>query len=674
MKTNTARTVLIRFATAMLCFFLFQSGCVYFNLFYNAKSAFDTAYRAHQKYLKEHPDSTQALPADVAAGYDKAITKSSQVLEFYPKKVKWHDDAVFLMGKANYYKGEYDKAIRLFRQLQKEYPSSPYIGESVLLCGRAYLGKGNLQKAEEMLNEVLEKYPWLDNNQEVSLLMAEVAIRREGKSSAIDMLEKTYKTITAPDKKMELIVKMAQLYRDLKLYDKALALLHDSPRVKHYPQLLYRIDFLLVSCYDEKGDASHALDLISVMLQKKMYFPHVPDILLKKGEILEKQDKTNAAIAVYNQITDGYPTSDATGFAWFALGRLYQVKKSDLAKAKECYDKAVGMLKDPDQKEIATKRSKAIEMVLNVKNPKAVPDTSKKEASVTTDYKIAELYWLELDQPDSAYKYFCKTACDTSKKALTPKALYSAAWIARYALHDSASADSLYNALIARYPSNVFSKKAQVAHGGAITVFTRQDSAEEAFHSAERILYDDKKPDSAAAAYEEVYRRFSDSEFGPRSLYAAAWINDNVLDKNRSAKALYELLCDSFPNSSYCATEARPRLKTVADTLTVLRAQKKGAKDAPAAKQAAKPEESASKHQEAKQPPAAADTSQKHKTDIVSGRDTAAAYSRFRSMPTAGQPVQLKPDSSRQPQQTGQTGKPDTILTPVQKGGLPPGK
>jgi TolA-binding protein len=674
MKTNTARTVLIRFATAMLCFFLFQSGCVYFNLFYNAKSAFDTAYRAHQKYLKEHPDSTQALPADVAAGYDKAITKSSQVLEFYPKKVKWHDDAVFLMGKANYYKGEYDKAIRLFRQLQKEYPSSPYIGESVLLCGRAYLGKGNLQKAEEMLNEVLEKYPWLDNNQEVSLLMAEVAIRREGKSSAIDMLEKTYKTITAPDKKMELIVKMAQLYRDLKLYDKALALLHDSPRVKHYPQLLYRIDFLLVSCYDEKGDASHALDLISVMLQKKMYFPHVPDILLKKGEILEKQDKTNAAIAVYNQITDGYPTSDATGFAWFALGRLYQVKKSDLAKAKECYDKAVGMLKDPDQKEIATKRSKAIEMVLNVKNPKAVPDTSKKEASVTTDYKIAELYWLELDQPDSAYKYFCKTACDTSKKALTPKALYSAAWIARYALHDSASADSLYNALIARYPSNVFSKKAQVAHGGAITVFTRQDSAEEAFHSAERILYDDKKPDSAAAAYEEVYRRFPDSEFGPRSLYAAAWINDNVLDKNRSAKALYELLCDSFPGSSYCVNEARPRLKTVADTLAVLRAQKKSAKDAPAAKQAGKPEENAQKKPEAKQPPATADTTLKPRPGTVAGSDTARVPSKNREMLPVPPPAQVKPDSSKQAHQAGKTDKPDTILSPVRAVDSLPGK
>ena len=103
---------------------------------------------------------------------------------------------------------------------------------------------------------------------------------------------------------------------------------------------------------------------------------------------------------------------------------------------------------------------------------------------------------------------------------------------------------------------------------------TRQDSALDEFHGAERLYWEDNNPDSAAEAYVKVYDDFPETDYGSKSLYAAAWIYDFVLDKNRTAKKLYELLCDSFPKTSYCL-EAKPRLKTVADTVAALRAQKK---------------------------------------------------------------------------------------------------
>lgn len=572
-KTSRSAPLFILSAGIMVL----MGGCIYFNLMYNAEESFDTAYRAHRKMLKENPDSAIVLPPEIDKGYKRTIDKCNSIFEIYPKKKKWHGEALFLMGKAYFFDGEYERAIHSFKQLQQRFPASPFIGESHLYAGRAYLKKEDLDKAEETFDFVLKKYPELNKKQEVTMLQGEVAIHREGKSQAIELLEKTYKTVKADDKKLELAVKIAQLYKDLKLFDKAIAALKSAPRPKDLPDLIFRADFIRVECYAEKGELAHAIEILSAMLELKQFVSHVPFMLLKKGEILEKLNKTDEAMAIFKQIIDIYATSDFVGNAWFELGRINQVKKNDFTKAKECYDKAVGVLKDPLLKDLASQRSKAIDAIIKIRGQgpaKPGNDAAKADTVTPANYKVGELFWLELDQPDSAFKYYCASARDTVRRELIPKALYSAAWIARYALADSVKADSLYRLLIARFPANSYSRKAQEAKGGPVTIMTRQDSALDAFHGAERLYWEGGDPDSAAEAYVNVYDAFRETDCGLKSLYTAAWIYDFVLDKNRTAKKLYEQVCDSFPKSSYCL-EAKPRLKTVSDTLAALRALKK---------------------------------------------------------------------------------------------------
>ncbi|HUI92951.1 MAG TPA: tetratricopeptide repeat protein [Chitinivibrionales bacterium] len=551
------------------CFACVNIGCVYFNLYYNAETAYETALKAHLKILKNNPDST-GLPPEVEAGFKKAIDKGNKVFELYPRSKKWHDKALFLVGKSHYYLGECDKAIRTFRQMQKEFPNSPFIPETYVFIGRAYLKAGDLEEAEKAFALAVERYPQVNKGQEINMFKADLAMRREGKSQAIMILEENYKAAKADDQKMDLAIKIAQLYSDLKQYDKAIAYLEKSPRVKDLSDQLYRIDYLLASCYADKGDLNRALAIVNAMLPVKQYVAKVALIRLKKGDILDRLGRTDEAIDMYKQVCESATAGDAVGDAWFYLGCIYQMKKDDLKKAKECFDKAIPVLKNADMKDVATRRSKAIETLFKFRTDKKAPDTLKTASS--TDFKVGELFWLELDQPDSAYKHYCASVRDTQHAAQAPKALYSAAWIARYALADSVKADSLFKLLIARYPANIYAQKAQIARGETVTIFTRQDSAREAFDAAEKIFFADSNPDSAATAYVEVYKKYPNSDFGPKSLYAAAWINDNVLDKNRTAKGLYETLCDSFPSSSYCQNEARPRLKVVADSLAALRA------------------------------------------------------------------------------------------------------
>jgi hypothetical protein len=148
---------------------------------------------------------------------------------------------------------------------------------------------------------------------------------------------------------------------------------------------------------------------------------------------------------------------------------------------------------------------------------------------------------------------------------------------------------------------------------------TRSDSALDAFHAAERMYWEDNNPEAAAEAYVEVYGAFGETAYGSRSLYAAAWIYDFVLDKNRTAKKLYELLCDSFPKSSYYL-DAKPRLKTVSDTIAAKKAQKK----LPQRAAVTTPVASKSPSTAAKKTDSlSADTSQqKRAQDIITDRDT----------------------------------------------------
>jgi TolA-binding protein len=553
--------------------------CAYFNTFYNAKMAFNTAHKAHRKDMRQHPDSTIEPTGRVLSNYNSAIEKSEKVIDVYPKSTKWHDDAIFLIAKSNFYKGEMRRAIRSLRRLQKEFPGSPFVPESYLLLGRAYLRNENYQKAEETFSLVLEKYPQLNKNEEVSLLLAKLAVRREGKALAIELLERIRNSIKSDDKKVELILQISELYRSLNQYDKAVSTLKSAPRKKDLPHQMYRVDFLLLRCYLEQDSLHRALSLARTMEKKGAYAANLSDILLKKAEVLARLGKTEQALAIYQKIVARYDSTAAAGEAWYRQAVLYQKDKGNFDRAKACYDSALAYLADSAMADTARQRSEAIVLVDTLRGRVLEPDTADTAESVDIQrYKIGELFWLELNEPDSAYRRFVALARDSGTPPEThPKALYAAGWLSLNARRDTAAADSIFDLLVEKYPENIHSKRAQRDLGNEITVTTPEDRALEAFSEAEELYVENDSTLEAVRSYLKVYKENSDREVAPKSLYAAAWICDNVLHKNRTARSLYQRLCDDYPESEYCLEAAKPRLKIALDTLAAMKERRKRA-------------------------------------------------------------------------------------------------
>jgi tetratricopeptide (TPR) repeat protein len=559
----------------------------YFNMVYNAESAFNEGYVLHEKVLRNFPDSIVVEPpASARAKYDRAIEKAAKVLEVFPKSKKWHDDAYFLLGKSYFYEKETGKALRWFQQLLDEFPRSSFVPESYAYIAEAHILDDNLAKAEETLVFALKQYPFLDKNQRLSLLLVETAVRREGNARAVELIEKARGSAQSEKTRYDMLVRAAELYRDLGQYDKAAALLRSAPRGGKKTGQNYRVDRDLVSCLAASDSLEQALRLLDGIKEQRQYAPYRKEILFTKGTLLARQGRIDEAIGVFREVTGGgiidstaarADTSSYAGRAWYELGLLYQKRKSDYREAEKYFALAAERQKrDTAVTPLAERRLKAMKSLRDQRAAIAA-------GGATLDryqrlFAIGELFRDELDEPDSACRQFCALAGDSAAGPVyTPKALCAAAYLMRRDKNDTLRSDSLYSLIIERFPGSDYVAAARQEMDPAPAVVTRREQAAAAFRSAEKLYLAGDDVKAAVQAYYNVYRQYADLEIAEKSLFAAAWITDNDLLKKKVAKTLYGKICDHYPKSIYCTGEAQPRLKTVIDTLEAMRRQNRKA-------------------------------------------------------------------------------------------------
>lgn len=588
LKVNNGKN-LFRYVLLLPAFFSLVSCSAYFNTLYNAKTSFNEAQVIHSKSAKKYPDSLLVTaPSEAITKYERTIEKTIKVKDGFPKKKKYHDDALILMGKSYYYKKDFQKAIRRIRELQMEFQTSPFIPESYIFLGRCYIEEGNFDKAEEALETVLKKYPEFDKNQQVTMLLVEIAIRREGRSDAIGLLEKAMKSGVSVQKRFEIIYRISKLYIDMKQYNKAIPLLLSIQRKKDFPEHSYKLDDCLLECYIETDKLSDALNLVSIMASSRLYQAHNEEILFKKGLILKKLGKYDEAIEVFKLICKeknsdsaavAAVTADTTkikGKAYYQLGLLYQLKKKSYKDAMDFFQLAAKST-DTSVSTPASKRLAAMKRLdtlrHNTKN--GSEDAAERGKRIVL---IGEIFKYDLDEPDSAYWEFIKLTNDSAvskDSLLLAKALCAAAVTAKIDLKDTVNSDSLFKLIIEKFPSSEYAKQAQKFLNIAVTVKTRQDSAFSAYKLAEEQFYFNNDVKGAIRSFYAIYKNYPDLDIAPKSLYAAAWFTDNVLNKKTTAKSLYEKICENYQKTIYCATAAEPRIKIVKDTLAALDALRK---------------------------------------------------------------------------------------------------
>ena len=563
------------------------SGCAYFNLLYNAQSAFDAARQADSKrVLADSLSYAKPLP-EAETLYKRAIEKASKVFEIYPKDRDWHDDALFIIARSYLYLRDQVAAIRRFKQLQQQYAGSPFVPPSYVLLGQAYLIDENYDKAEETVLYALKTWPSLNDNEELSLLLAQIAVKRQGKSMAVDILLEARKNIRDPLARMQIALQIASLYMDLGNFPAAIAILRAAPRNNDNPELLLRLDLCLVRALRAQKLFAEALSLTDRVLATNPPLRFRNTFLFEKAGLLAALMRYDEALGIYAKVAVA-DSQRLGGEAYFEQGELYLHKKSDYPPALDKYTRALTRLPDSvEHKAIAKRRIAAINTIIALRvQEKSAADTARTADTLhkkipivfAQSFDAAEMFWRDLNEPDSACRRFLLLAADSTADSGrgVARALYAAATVLRTALHDTSQSDSILRIILVRFSASEYAKRAMADRGDSTTMLTRRDSALAAYGAAEKLYFETGDTVGAVAAFLAVYTMYRDCDVAPQALYSAAWINDNILDKNVSARNQYQELCDTFPSSEWCVRGARARLKFVADTLSILKAKKSG--------------------------------------------------------------------------------------------------
>ena len=232
--------------------FLFSTGCstkkkswvnrqfhnttARYNGYFNGKESIKKGIKKlHEEYKDDYTTILPVYPTGdlkkskkTHSYMDKAIKKGSIVIQRHSMKIKgkeyckWIDDNYLLIGKAYFYKGEYEESIRTFSFIKNKYKKNEIRFEASLWLIRSFVEKGDFTTAEMELGELENerKFP-ADLDVDLATVAADFYLQQENYSLALDNLAKLDKLIKRKSKKVRYNYIMAQIYQQHNNYRSA---------------------------------------------------------------------------------------------------------------------------------------------------------------------------------------------------------------------------------------------------------------------------------------------------------------------------------------------------------------------------------------------------------------------------------------------------------------------
>jgi TolA-binding protein len=165
-------------------------------------------------------------------------------------------------------------------------------------------------------------------------------------------------------------------------------------------------------------------------------------------------------------------------------------------------------------------------------------------------YYLGELFYTELDVPDSTFFWLnqsIKLGLDSIK---TPRALYVLSEVARSDPDRRyGEEEDLYWIIADKYPKSVYAEEARIALGYRPTL-AKEDPAAPVYAVAESLMYAGQYQ-KALDSLGRIVRDFGDSPLVPKSRYTMGWIYENHLANSDSALSQYKILTQKYVTTKY---------------------------------------------------------------------------------------------------------------------------
>ncbi|MCK5127856.1 MAG: tetratricopeptide repeat protein [candidate division Zixibacteria bacterium] len=478
------------------------SSCtsIYFNTFHNIRKNFNTAEKSRKK------DGRDKARGAETKQYSDAITKSARILERHPTS-SWIDDALYIIGASYYYLGDYSKSARKFKELLANYPESEFVSRSRLLLAKSKLQLRKETEAIVLFEEIFDKASEKSEKAEAARSLGEYYFESQNYELANRYFLSLIDSLGESHEKLRAYTYIADGYFEKFNYKGAKENYQNALGESPDTLQTYSIEFRMVECEYFLFNIEGGLERLEKLADNELYYDSLAPIRLKMAEGYDWEGDVESAISTYEQLTVENERSEAAAIAYYELALIYQYDFEDLTKALAYYVKArderrrssiyADAVKHASRLTLLEQYSHSGETELEADSTGKLDLEQMNEVS-ENQFLLGELFYFDLDKPDSALHAFQVIIDKFQQTGFAPKALMSMAYIHKNEYADTSASDSLMRQVLKDYAHydeaeqvlNTLGLSGTVADTGyAALVFKKAEDFLERYQNLEREWY-----------------------------------------------------------------------------------------------------------------------------------------------------------------------------------------
>jgi len=578
----TTRTVVLLACLAALAAFTL-SGCVYYNTFYHARSAYAEAERIRAT----RPPDSEPTPQE-SEQLDRVIEKSGRVLALHPDS-DWADDAILLMAQALYRQGRYESAESRLNEFSTLYPDSDLEADAGYLLAAVMLARDNPVSAEQTLAALAYADPPVELSDDALVMIGRARHSRRRFDEAAEAYASALERFPNSDLRAEIRFLAAENFVKMGRLEEAAHHLAAVGEERGARRLAFEGRIRLAEVYLDIGRLGDALEVLTDVERRTTDRDDLDRVLLLRGRTQQMMGDLEDAVSTYEGIAASHERSKAAAEALYRVGLILRDGFGTFEEAVEAFREAKD---EAPRTEVSREAADAIRDIEELQESLAIieswlagpaaVDTLAAAGDTTgaagdTLSAVADTLGAAADTLGAAADTTGAVA-DTLDAArggsqFAPADTLSAAQtdtLASGAIDQSQFVTMLADAPVTAADSLSASVDTLLALSDSLAVAPPDtfvstepdtvaipDEARAMFRAGEIYLFKMDNAETAVEYYEMVVEHFGETPLGPKAALAVAWARGEMLDQPMLSAEAYRSVLEMYPDTDYAREAER---------------------------------------------------------------------------------------------------------------------
>jgi TolA-binding protein len=311
-------------------------------------------------------------------------------------------------------------------------------------------------RADTIFAEVDAKYPKLERRWDLFFHAGESRAAQREYASALEWYGRAVSIADNRRRRSDALRRTGDALVAYDRADSAIAVYERALQSEERPK--YRLDIALrrAEALRDLGRYADALAYLEQWRPNSIAERREGELLLRLYEVEARVGRTQEAIDGYRRIVETYPGTPLAADAQFRVGYLYESALGDYDGAAREYEK----LRTGPPSEFQSQANRRAQGLAALKQYREKMDADTTQARARAAFMLAELYYFQLERPDSAMLQYSTVEREFPQSIYAPKSAYGRLWITAVDRADTANARALTDSIADRYRGTRFAESA----------------------------------------------------------------------------------------------------------------------------------------------------------------------------------------------------------------------